>query len=518
MRPNRADSALSQYFCSLLTAVLLLVSLLCGLIFFATTRTFAASVLSSSEKESQHKTEWNAAQIQADFALSDAALAPLSGACAAYQAELAVYWHDFFRTDAEELPAAPAPLDEREMVALVMADEGFQARVDADFRRATARDEVVYPLSQFVQRYSFPIRQSLMELLGGLAAQKCSLPRLLHAVEISGAVCLLAAILLLLCCRRVRIGATLTATGLAALLLLLPALLLNLPGLLHPLSTIAQAQVTRALLLLGGAQAVFALVTLLPGILLLREGTRMMQKNTITVTSDKITQPLTFAFSADFHNGDADEALSLMRGCDAILIGGDLVNRHSRHGWRNAARFLDLAPRVAPTFYNLGNHERLLPDIAEYLPLLQKSDVTVLDDCFVDFRGITLGGVSSARKMPGMPPVRAQMDAKKPFLQAMAARDGFKLLLCHHPEYFAPLVQGLDIDLTLAGHAHGGQVRIGSQGVYSPGQGLFPKLTSGFYFDDKLFISRGMTNSACAPRLWCPCELVMVQLLPNRAI
>ena len=29
MRPNRADSALSQYFCSLLTAVLLLVSLLC---------------------------------------------------------------------------------------------------------------------------------------------------------------------------------------------------------------------------------------------------------------------------------------------------------------------------------------------------------------------------------------------------------------------------------------------------------------------------------------------------------
>lgn len=126
MRPNRADSALSQYFCSLLTAVLLLVSLLCGLIFFATTRTFAASVLSSSEKESQHKTEWNAAQIQADFALSDAALAPLSGACAAYQAELAVYWHDFFRTDAEELPAAPAPLDEREMVALVMADEGFK--------------------------------------------------------------------------------------------------------------------------------------------------------------------------------------------------------------------------------------------------------------------------------------------------------------------------------------------------------------------------------------------------------
>ena len=240
----------------------------------------------------------------------------------------------------------------------------------------------------------------------------------------------------------------------------------------------------------------------------------MMQKNTITVTSDKITQPFTFAFAADFHNGDADEALSLMRGCDAILIGGDLVNRHSRHGWRNAARFLDLAPRVAPTFYNLGNHERLLPDIAEYLPLVQKSDVTVLDDCFVDFRGITLGESAVRGKCRECRPF-AQMDAKKPFLQAMAARDGFKLLLCHHPEYFAPLVQGLDIDLTLAGHAprrRAGAARF--WGIYSPGQGLFPKLTSGFYFDDKLFISRGMTRTppvrrACGVRA----RLVMVRLL-----
>ena len=69
---------------------------------------------------------------------------------------------------------------------------------------------------------------------------------------------------------RGRIAAWARGALCAALLLLLPALLLNLPGLLHPLSTIAQAQVTRALMLLGGAQAVFAAVTLLPGILLLR--------------------------------------------------------------------------------------------------------------------------------------------------------------------------------------------------------------------------------------------------------
>ena len=241
----------------------------------------------------------------------------------------------------------------------------------------------------------------------------------------------------------------------------------------------------------------------------------MMQKNTITIVSEKIRQPLLLAYAADFHDGNVTEALTMMQGCDAILIGGDLVNRHRRHGWHHAAQFLSEAPRLAPTFYNLGNHERLLPDAAEYLPLVQDSDVTVLDDCFVSFRGIVLGGVSSVQKAPHMPPVQAQLAAKKPFLRQMAAQSGFKLLLCHHPEYYLPLLADLDIDLTLAGHAHGGQVRLGHQGIYSPGQGLLPKLTSGFYFGEKLFVSRGMTNSACAPRLWCPCELVMVQLLPT---
>ena len=39
----------------------------------------------------------------------------------------------------------------------------------------------------------------------------------------------------------------------------------------------------------------------------------MMQKNTITVVSDKITQPFNFAFAADFHDGNVDEALALMQ-------------------------------------------------------------------------------------------------------------------------------------------------------------------------------------------------------------
>ena len=145
MRPNRADSALSQYFCSLPDRR--------AAARFAAVRTDflrhhahvcrVCPVIQRKRKSAQNRVERRA--DSGGFCPLRRCACPLSGACAAYQAELAVYWHDFFRTDAEELPAAPAPLDEREMVALVMADEGFQARVDADFRRATARDEVVYP-------------------------------------------------------------------------------------------------------------------------------------------------------------------------------------------------------------------------------------------------------------------------------------------------------------------------------------------------------------------------------------
>ena len=52
----------------------------------------------------------------------------------------------------------------------------------------------------------------------------------------------------------------------------------------------------------------------------------MMQKNTITVTSDKITQPFNFAFAADFHDGNVDEALALMQG--SITRTGRAKSKH----------------------------------------------------------------------------------------------------------------------------------------------------------------------------------------------
>ncbi len=91
---------------------------------------------------------------------------------------------------------------------------------------------------------------------------------------------------------------------------------------------------------------------------------------------------------------------------------------------------------------------------------------------------------------------------------------GFKILLSHHPEYWEKYIRGKNIDLTVSGHAHGGQWCFLGRGVYAPGQGLMPKYTHGIYKNagEVLAVSRGMTNTVPIPRFGNPCEIVFINL------
>jgi predicted MPP superfamily phosphohydrolase len=99
-------------------------------------------------------------------------------------------------------------------------------------------------------------------------------------------------------------------------------------------------------------------------------------------------------------------------------------------------------------------------------------------------------------------------------LDAFSSVEGFKLLLCHHPEYYPRYIRERDIDLTLSGHAHGGQWQIVGRGIFAPGQGLFPRYTGGVY-EGRLVVSRGLTNTVSVPRFGNPTELVRIHLLPT---
>ena len=221
-----------------------------------------------------------------------------------------------------------------------------------------------------------------------------------------------------------------------------------------------------------------------------------------TFRTPLIDHSLRFAVAPDLHSDVFDDVLEDFSRCDAVLIPGDLVDRHRRDN-RNAFRFLEAVPEIAPVFYSIGNHERKYRLRDEYLAKVRESKVTLLDNESVCFHGVQIGGLSSAKAEPDLD-----------FLERFEAEDGYRLLLCHHPETYRDYVAGRNIDLTLCGHAHGGQIQIFGRGLYAPGQGLFPKLTHGLHDGGKMLISRGMTNGAKprVPRINNPCELIILNL------
>lgn len=221
-----------------------------------------------------------------------------------------------------------------------------------------------------------------------------------------------------------------------------------------------------------------------------------------TFRTDRIDAPLRFAVISDLHSGPFDDVLEEIRRCDAVLMPGDLVDRH-RNDNTLALRFLREAPDAAPVFYSIGNHELKFKRREWYMQQVAQSRVTLLDNDFVRFRGICIGGLSSTRKEPDTA-----------FLDRFEWEPGYRLLLCHHPEVYRDYVSGRNIDLTLCGHAHGGQIQICGRGLYAPGQGLFPKLTHGLYDDGRMLLSRGMTNGAKppVPRICNPCEIIILHL------
>ena len=134
--------------------------------------------------------------------------------------------------------------------------------------------------------------------------------------------------------------------------------------------------------------------------------------------------------------------------------------------------------------------------------------MTLLRDEDVVFKGVRIGGVSSVTAYSD-----EQILLNHRFLKEFSQKDGFKILLCHHPEYYEDHIRLYNIDLILSGHAHGGQWRFFGRGVYAPGQGILPKYTSGLY-EERLLVGRGLGNHHIIPRINNKKELIFITVEP----
>ena len=234
---------------------------------------------------------------------------------------------------------------------------------------------------------------------------------------------------------------------------------------------------------------------------------------------------LKFALCSDLHAQKYTRVVEELRRIapDYILLAGDILEALDGSCDdinRDAFAFFGEAAKIAPTFYSIGNHEdggvhseraswkkkhsegikRSFTD--ENIKKIRQSGVELLMDRYVVRGGIAFGGLSSGLILKDHLP---DLD----FLKEFSALDTPKVLLCHHPEYYEPYVRDLPIDLTVSGHAHGGQWRFFGRGVYAPGQGLFPKYTSGLH-DGRFVISKGLKRTFIPPRIFNPTEIVII--------
>ena len=216
------------------------------------------------------------------------------------------------------------------------------------------------------------------------------------------------------------------------------------------------------------------------------------------------------ALLADLHRGRADEVVRILRADppDLILIAGDLYESPPRRGffdYSSALTLLSGLPAGVPTFFCRGNHDHTPhPDVdAE----LAAAGVVELDATYATHpSGITVGGLRSAHYTGKVPDLA--------FLNDFAALPGYKILISHHPEYYPKYIRPLKIDLTVSGHAHGGQWALFRRGLFAPGQGIFPRYTAGVY-EGRLAVSRGLANDVRVPRIGTPREVVYLTLSPD---
>lgn len=199
-----------------------------------------------------------------------------------------------------------------------------------------------------------------------------------------------------------------------------------------------------------------------------------------------------------------------------IVLTGDLIDS-KRTDIDIAINFIKSINDIAPIYFISGNHEASINDYQKLKELLEQNKVIILDNkteiLTLNDSQINLIGIDD----PNMSYHPSALDSEKIKSELVVTnydKNNYSILLSHRPELFNTYVD-TKIDLVLAGHAHGGQIRLPFiGGLVAPNQGFLPKYTSGKYIEDKttMIVSRGIGNSIFPFRINNRPELVAIKL------
>lgn len=197
---------------------------------------------------------------------------------------------------------------------------------------------------------------------------------------------------------------------------------------------------------------------------------------------------------------------------DLICIDGDLFDEHTD---------LTMLPpllrglcAIAPVYYVTGNHEWRVPGLRGILAQMRACGVTVLQD---DWRVLRRG--EDALVLAGTDDPCGPAERKTPAeliadIRAEAGEAAFLLLLTHRNDQL-PQWSALGVQAVLAGHCHGGVVRLPFVGgLFGTDRRLFPAWDAGLYRQGEtaLYVSRGLGYTNVHFRLFNRPEVAVIVL------
>lgn len=233
----------------------------------------------------------------------------------------------------------------------------------------------------------------------------------------------------------------------------------------------------------------------------------------VPVLSKKITadqEGSVFAFITDTHNFSLKklEEISLTLGqknIDTLLLGGDFSE--SQKHTEKTIRILSQIPSRYGTFGVDGNHDKKILLYGLY----KRYGITLLNNKGILLpNGMYLSGTEDL--LTGFPDVEAATKN--------APEDAFTLLITHNPD-LSMLTSTKNIDLTVSGHIHGGQITLFRK--WAP---LIPlvsfygqRFRSGWSVSkDKtpVYVSNGLGCGSVAPRIFAQPQVILFRFQSNK--
>lgn len=197
---------------------------------------------------------------------------------------------------------------------------------------------------------------------------------------------------------------------------------------------------------------------------------------------------------------------------DLICIDGDLFDE--RTDLAMLPPLLRGLCAIAPVYYVTGNHEWRVPGLRGILAQMRACGVTVLQD---DWRVLRRG--EDALIVAGTDDPCGPAERKTPAeliadIRAEAGEAAFLLLLTHRNDQL-PQWSALGVQAVLAGHCHGGVVRLPFVGgLFGTDRRLFPAWDAGLYRQGEtaLYVSRGLGYTNVHFRLFNRPEVAVIVL------